>query len=78
MREEIAYPSAVIDRRQRETWQQGGGTSAVQRASERVGELLRPPQPPVLPEPTRQALLEIMSRDARLHGMDRLPFMEHL
>jgi trimethylamine--corrinoid protein Co-methyltransferase len=76
LREEMAYPSAVIDRRQREAWQQGGETSAVQRATRRLGELLGRPQPPVLPEPTRQDLLDIVSRDARLHGVDRLPAIE--
>jgi trimethylamine--corrinoid protein Co-methyltransferase len=73
LREEISLPSAVVDRRPREAWRESGGGDAVRRARQRVEDLLARHRPEPLPDDVRENLADIMSRDARGHGMDRLP-----
>jgi trimethylamine--corrinoid protein Co-methyltransferase len=73
LREEIVFPSAVIDRQSRERWQAGGGSSAAGRAHKRVRDLLARHQPQPLAGDVRRQLVEIMTADAKRHGMDRLP-----
>jgi trimethylamine--corrinoid protein Co-methyltransferase len=73
LREELLFPGAVIDRRSREKWLAGGSTSALDRARQRVRELLARHQPQPLADGTHQQLVEIISADARRHGVDRLP-----
>lgn len=73
LREEVTFPSAVIDRRSRETWLAAGGTSARQRARQRVADLLARHQPQPLPDDVRCELVAVMAADARQHGMERLP-----
>lgn len=73
LREEIRFPSAVIDRRPRERWQNSGGRDVVRQARQRVQELLADHQPKPLPDDVQARLADIMSSDAGRHGMDRLP-----
>lgn len=73
MRQEIAFPSNVIDRRVREEWRSGGGKDAIQRAKERADELLSKHKPKPLPEDVKRYLIDIMSSDAERHGMENLP-----
>jgi trimethylamine--corrinoid protein Co-methyltransferase len=73
LREEIVFPSAVIDRRLRDGWLADGGTSAAERARQRAGALLARHQPKPLADDVRRRLVEIMAADAKRHGMDRLP-----
>lgn len=72
LREEMVFPGAVIDRRTREKWRADGSTS-FERARERVRDLLARRQPKPLADGVCRQLMEIMSADARRHGMDRLP-----
>jgi len=73
MREEILFPGAVIDRRSRDTWLADGSTTALDRARQRVQQLLTQHKPKPLADGTRQRLIEIVSTDLKRHGMDRLP-----
>jgi len=73
LREEIVFPGAVIDRQSRERWQAAGGSSAADRARQRVDELLARHTPTPPSDDVRRRLIEIMTADAKRHGMDRLP-----
>lgn len=74
LREEAAYPTPVIDRLPRRTWEEAGGPSALERAHRRVQELLEHHQPQPLADEVQAALTDIMARDAKRHGLDRLPY----
>lgn len=76
LREEISFPGAIIDRQPRESWEQKGRVGIVQRARQRAAELLARHQPKPLPADLRASLVEIMDRDARRHGLDRLPILD--
>jgi trimethylamine---corrinoid protein Co-methyltransferase len=73
LREEMLFPGAVIDRRTRDSWLADGSTSALERARRRVRDLLARHQPKSPPDEVRRRLVEIMSADARRHGLNRLP-----
>lgn len=73
LRHEIAFPGRLIDRQPRETWQAGGGEGIVQRARQRVRDLLAHHQPQPLPDDVRLVLLDILSQDAARHGVAQLP-----
>jgi trimethylamine--corrinoid protein Co-methyltransferase len=72
-RDEVYYPSAVIDRAAMGDWEKSGATSAVERAHTEVGRILD--QPGIAPpdEDTIAALEELMVADARRHGLEQLP-----
>ena len=76
LREEITFPGPVIDRRSRQQRGNSGAESIMDRARQRVEELLARDRPESLPDDVRGHLVEIMSTDARHHGMDRLPCLE--
>ncbi len=72
-REEFFCPGDVLDREGRDTWAEGGSTSAAERAhseSERILEHHRPL--PLAPHVDR-GLVRLMEREAARYGMDRLP-----
>ena len=73
LRDEMTFPSAVIDRRTRETWRADGSTSTLDRARQRVRDILARHQPKPLADGVRRELVKIMSADAKRHGLDRLP-----
>jgi trimethylamine--corrinoid protein Co-methyltransferase len=73
LRDEMTFPGAVIDRRSRDTWQAGGSTTALDRARQRVRDILATHQPKPLADETRRELVKIMSADAKRHGLDGLP-----
>jgi trimethylamine--corrinoid protein Co-methyltransferase len=73
LRAEMTFPSAVIDRRSRDTWMADGSTTALDRARQRVRDVLAGHQPKPLADGIRRELIKIMSADAKRHGMDRLP-----
>jgi trimethylamine--corrinoid protein Co-methyltransferase len=73
LRPEITSPSRVIDRQRREEWQKGGRKDALQNARERVQELLAAHSPKPLPDDVCRHLTDLMARDAKRHGMERLP-----
>jgi trimethylamine--corrinoid protein Co-methyltransferase len=72
-REELSFPSDVIDRGGLEAWIQAGRPSTFQRANQRVDQLLRAYTPPEIPPETRRELRAITAGAARKFGMDRLP-----
>ena len=73
LREEVRLPGEVIDRRPRRLWEENGSRDTSRRARDEVDALLASHRPPPLPDQVRRELIEIMTADARVHGMDRLP-----
>ncbi len=72
-REEAYFPNEVIDRSTLEEWESKGGADAAARASERVEKLLEGHEPEPLDASVRAHLTELMERDAKRYGMDKLP-----
>jgi len=64
--------SAAIDRAPRSGWEEGGKTSALQRAAEIVEEVLSEEPVPVVSEDAEREMTAIMEAEARSVGMDRL------
>ena len=72
-REELYFPSDVIDRDTYETWEKKGAKSAWDRAKERVDILLAEYQPPSISAEVKTELRDIATRAANLAGMETLP-----
>jgi trimethylamine--corrinoid protein Co-methyltransferase len=72
-REEAYFPSDVIDRGTLEEWEQRGSRDAAMRASEKLEVILRGYAPEPLDGQVRAHLVELMEREAKRFGMDRLP-----
>jgi len=73
LRQEVMFPGSVISRETPEVWQKNGRKSALQRARERVQELLSRHRPEPLPDELERHLVEIMEADAKCKGMAHLP-----
>ncbi len=76
LRQEITFPGAVIDRANRARWLQDGRLTLRQRAAREVERLLDRYTPSRLPDDAKSVLTRLMLREARQHGMDRLPAPE--
>ncbi len=74
-RQEQFIPSPVIDRDNRQTWEQKGSPTAADRAHQRVEELIAAYQPQELADEVRAELEAITRRAAREHGLDELPIV---
>jgi trimethylamine---corrinoid protein Co-methyltransferase len=72
-KEEHYLPSPVIDRANAEDWLGGGKLSIGERAAERARALLASYPGRPLERQVEKELTRIASRDARSHGLDRLP-----
>ena len=72
-REELYIPSSVIDRGSLEAWEVEGSRTTYERASDRVDELLKSYDSPVLSDDLRKELRSIASREAKRYGMQSLP-----
>ncbi len=72
-RQEVYYPSDVIDRATRGEWEKSGALSAEERAHRTVIELLAPPPDSLLSPDIIDELDAIMQEDASKHGLDALP-----
>ncbi len=72
-KEEVHYPSPVIDRQPLDPTDQRDYKSAWTRAQDRRQELLRSTPEPALPSDIRDELKKITSRAAQSEGMDHLP-----
>jgi trimethylamine--corrinoid protein Co-methyltransferase len=72
-REEAYFPNEVIDRSTLEEWEAKGSASAAERAHESVEKILAQHEPEPLDGAVRAHLTELMARDAKRYGMDRLP-----
>jgi trimethylamine--corrinoid protein Co-methyltransferase len=66
-------PSPVIDRDYREAWEGKGARDIVERAHERVEQLVAAYQPKPLPKEVEQELVAITLQAAQEQGMEKLP-----
>ncbi|MBN1420915.1 MAG: trimethylamine methyltransferase family protein [Planctomycetes bacterium] len=71
--EEARRPAPIADRLRRERWAALGSRTIDERARERVEEILRAHEPAPVPGDLGRALRAIIEREARAHGLDRLP-----
>ena len=72
-REELHFPSEVIDRDTTEAWEKKGAKSTLDRAKERVDSLLDQYQPSPISDEVRKELRKITTRVAKQAGMENLP-----
>jgi trimethylamine--corrinoid protein Co-methyltransferase len=70
---ELFIPSPVIDRDYRQAWETKGAKDIVQRAHERVEQLVAAYQPKLLPKEVEAELMAITLRAAQGRGMEKLP-----
>jgi trimethylamine--corrinoid protein Co-methyltransferase len=73
LREEHFFPGPTIDRANRSRWQAEGGRTLGDRAHAEVERLIAGYEPSTLPGDTKQELIELMEREAKRFGSDRLP-----
>lgn len=71
--EEHYFPGKVIDRANLRRWQESGSLTLVERARQEVERLISEYKPSQLPEEVKFRLTEIMEKEARCCGMDKLP-----
>jgi trimethylamine--corrinoid protein Co-methyltransferase len=76
LRQEHLFPGPVIDRANRPRWQEEGSLTLRQRARAEVQKHVDEYEPSRLPDSVRAELTTLMEREARRHGMDRLPSLE--
>ncbi len=72
-KQELYIPSAVIDRGSYDGWMGAGAKTSLERASDRVEELLKTYRPSPISEDLRGELRSIATKAAKQFGMDRLP-----
>lgn len=72
-RDEMYYPSPVVDRATYGEWEKNGKTTATDRAHARVRELLARPKISTASDPLIERLESIMKADAERHGVRSLP-----
>jgi trimethylamine--corrinoid protein Co-methyltransferase len=72
-REEVYYPSAVVDRGSYGDWEKSGKKTAADRAHARVAELLTRPKLSMAPAGLIDRLEKIITADAKKHGVAALP-----
>jgi trimethylamine--corrinoid protein Co-methyltransferase len=73
VKEEIYFPSPVIDRTNRSRWQEEGGLTLKQRAARIVDKLVSESIPVRLSPEIRKELTILMTAEARKHSMEKLP-----
>ena len=74
--QELFLPSPVIDRRTYDSWVNAGEKTVLERAKERVGDLLKKYEPPAINEKTKAELRNITEKAAQKFGMQKLPEIE--
>jgi trimethylamine---corrinoid protein Co-methyltransferase len=72
-RTEQHVPSRVVDRGSLGAWREAGGRDMYERARAEVAAILAEPQRPALPEEAGRALVDAVTRDPRVPGLDSLP-----
>lgn len=70
---EHLMPSEVIDRANRMRYREEGSRTLGQRARQQIEELLRTEQEKTIPDEVSQELTALMKKEAKQHGMDKLP-----
>jgi len=73
LKTEHYFPGAVIDRANRSRWHEEGSLTLGERAHREVEKHLAACEPTGVPEDTKLAMSELMEREARRYGMDKLP-----
>ena len=73
LKEELYLPGPVIDRANRQRWQDEGSVTLLKRAQKEVEKLVEDYKPSKLPDSTKKELTKMMSDEARRYGMDILP-----
>jgi len=66
----------VIDRRTYDSWVNAGEKTVLERAEERVGNLLKKYEPLAINEKTKVELRNITEKAAQKFGMQKLPEIE--
>ncbi|HUL76136.1 MAG TPA: trimethylamine methyltransferase family protein [Vicinamibacteria bacterium] len=74
-KEQIRFPSPVVERAPLGRWREEGETTLGQRASREVERLVAAWTPSRIPDETKRALLERMGHAARAAGMGELPMV---
>jgi trimethylamine--corrinoid protein Co-methyltransferase len=72
-REELYFPSEVIDRDSLETWERNGSKSTWERARDRVDMLLTQYQPSAISDDVKRELYDLTTKAANQAGMRKLP-----
>lgn len=72
-REELYFPSEVIDRDTLEAWEKKGSKSTWERAQDRVDSLLTQYQPSPISDEVKKELRDITTKAANKAGMEKLP-----
>ena len=70
------FPGPVIERANLPRWQDEGSTTLGERAHREVERHLDEYEPSRLPDEAKRELVELMTAEARRHGMDELPERE--
>ena len=73
VKEEIYFPSPVIDRANRSRWQEDGSLTLKQRAARIIDKIISEYRPVRLSAEVSKELKNLMAAEARKHGMERLP-----
>jgi trimethylamine--corrinoid protein Co-methyltransferase len=75
-KKELFYPSPVVDRTSRESFQAEGGKDASQKARKVVCKTFKEYRPLPLPENEKNGLVQIMMAQAKKCGVGQLPDYE--
>lgn len=70
---EIFTPGPAIERANRQRWEKEGSRDINERLGNEVDRLIKSYQPSALPETTQKVLVELMEKEARRYGQDKLP-----
>jgi trimethylamine--corrinoid protein Co-methyltransferase len=73
LREEVTFPSSILDYAARERWRADGAPVLDARADAEIRRLGRSYAPPARPPEITRELTERMLAEARLHGLSELP-----
>ncbi len=73
LRDEVYFPSDVIDRANRSRWEEEGSLTLMQRAGRQVDEIIAGHEPVNLSKEIRKELTALMQTEAKRHGQDKLP-----
>jgi trimethylamine--corrinoid protein Co-methyltransferase len=73
LKEELYFPSDVIDRANRPRWEEEGSRTLGERAHGHVSRLLAEYEPTGLSDDVKADLTRLMESEARRYGMDSLP-----
>lgn len=76
-RKEAYYPSRVVDRSTRGKWEEGGSTSAAERAHALVKEIISSPAQSIASTKLIEKLAAVMEEDAHRHRLEKLPRWRH-